>query len=283
MTSESYRIEHGEFGKRMVLTGPWGPSLLGAAGREEISELELNYAHGWKGDDLEFLKDFPHLAAFEVVDWNIRDVTPIHSLSNLRRLKVSTYCKTEISFASFSRLEDVSLEWRSKAKSLFQCETLKRVFINKFAGADLSPLLALPQLTTLSVASPKISEIGAAPHVPPALDFLGICNARKLDSLEGVQQVPSVTRLEVNDCRKISKIDRLAELTSLRILHLCNCGELLSLRPLQELRGLRELLFYGTTSIRDGQVEFLLSLGLEKVVFQDRRHYDAKRFAFPTG
>lgn len=283
MTPGSYRIEDGEFGRRMVLTGPWQPSLLGEVQRERIVELEANYAHGWKGADLGFLNGLTHLRAFEVTDWNIKDVSPIHCLTNLKRLKVSTYCKTAIRFSSFPQLEDVSLEWRARAKSLFDCKTLKRVFINKFAGADLSPLLALPQLTSLSVASPKISMVGVAPDMPPPVDFLGLYKAQKLEGLEGVQQLRSLTRLEVNDCRKVSDINALAASSSLRVLHLCDDGDVESLQPLRGLVGLRELLFYGTTSVRDGRTEFLLSLGLEKVVFQDRRHYDAKREAFPAG
>jgi len=283
MTDSVYRIEDGKFGRRLVLTGRWQPSLLEVVQREQVVELRANYAHGWEGRQLDFLDGLGHLEAFEVTDWNIEDVSPVHCLSNLKRLKISTFCKTSIEFSSFPQLEDVSLEWRAEAKSLFACKTLKRVFINKFAGADLVPLLGLPQLESLSVASPKVSELGGAPDMPPPLDFLGIYNARKLASLEGVQARRSLTRLEVNDCGKVGDINALAALTSLRILHLCDDGHLASLQPLRGQPGIRELLFYGTTAIQDGGIEFLLSLGLEKVVFQDRRHYDAKRAAFPAG
>lgn len=277
------KVEDGVFGRRLVLTGRWHPSLLKVVQRERIVELEANYAHGWAGGELDFLYGLPHLEAFEVIDWNIKDVSPVHGLSKLRRLQVSTSCKTAIEFSSFPQLEDVSLEWRARAKSMFACKTLKRVFINRFAGASLSPLLGLPLLESLSVASPSISKIGSAPDRPPPLEFLGIYNARKLASLEGLQALRSLARLELNDCGKVGDINALAALTSLRILHLCDDGDVASLHPLRGVPGLRELLFYGSTAIRDGGIEFLLSLGLEKVVFQDRRHYDAKRAAFPAG
>lgn len=283
MTTSGYKIENGMFGRRMVLTGPWQPSLTGEVQRQRVVELEANYAQGWKrGDGVGFLEGLPHLQAFEVIDWNIEDVSPIHCLSNLRHLKVSTYCKTAIDFSAFPQLETVSLEWRARAKSIFNSRTLKRVFVNRFSGSDLEPFLEIPTLIDLSVASPKLVELG----VPPGrrvLESLGIYNARKLKDLEGIQRLDRLTRLKVNDCGKIGNINPLAALGSLRVLHLCDDGELESLQPVRALGDLRELLFYGTTSIQDGRVDFLLSLGLEKVVFQDRRHYDVKRSAFPAG
>lgn len=273
METGSFELQKGAFGKRMVLTGPWNDRLLAEA--EGVAELEVNYAHGWSGDDLGFLSDLTQLVAFELTDWNIRDVSAIHRLRNLRRLKISTFCKSEIAFGSFPNLEDVSLEWRPKAKSLFECESLTRVFINKLAAPDLTRVLSLPRLAKLSLAGPRASSLGRVGAQSAPLEFLDIGAARKLGSLDGVEQFPRLHRLEVNGCPGISALDQLSALGGLETLHLCDDGNVSSFRPLQELTKLRELLFYGTTLVEDGGVGFLRSLGLEKVVFRDRKHYDA--------
>jgi hypothetical protein len=88
-------------------------------------ELELNHAKGWHGSDLSFLAEMPGLESFEIFDFKIKDIAPIHFLHNLKRFGITTYCSTEIKFSAFPRLESRGLEWRPKAASLFDCTTLK--------------------------------------------------------------------------------------------------------------------------------------------------------------
>ena len=83
-----------------------------------------------------FLSAVPHLEAFEIIDWKIDDITPIHYLLKIKSLKVSTYCKTEIDFLRFPDLEECSLQWRAKAKSLFKCKDLRTLFLNRYTGQD---------------------------------------------------------------------------------------------------------------------------------------------------
>ena len=83
----------------------------------------------------------PGLKSFEIFDFNIRDIQPIHHLHKLRRLGVTTYCSTRIDFTVFPELENCGLEWRPKAISLFECVTLKGLFVNRYSGKDNAKLL----------------------------------------------------------------------------------------------------------------------------------------------
>lgn len=275
-----YAIEDGQLGKRMTIRGHWDPRFARDARRLGVVELELNYSKGWKGDDVTFLSDLEFLRALELTDWNIGDVSSIHALRTLVRLKISTYCKTAIDFGSFPELEDLSLEWRAKARSLFGCSSLKRIFLNKYTGNDLASLMRLPKLVYLSVASPKITEIGASPG--SNLEFLGIYAARGLQSLQGVENLTRLRALEVNDCKNILDIEPLRTILGLESVHICDNGDIDSLAPLAQHQQLRELLFYGTTSIKDGRISLLRHLPFLKAVFQDRRHYDMKREEFQS-
>jgi Leucine-rich repeat (LRR) protein len=277
----NFIIEEGHLGKRMVLTGRWEPSYARDAAHIGVVELELNYARGWSACDLAFLSELSFLRALELTDWNLDDVSGVHALQSLVRLKISTYCKTSIDFAAFPALEDLSLEWRPGARSLFGCSSLRRVFLNKYAEDDLVPLLALPRLSHLSVASPKIDRLGASKS--SSLEFLGVYAAKRLVTLDGVEQLPNLTALEVNDCPRVSDLRPLRSLRRLASIHLCNDGNILSLEPLAGHEQLEELLFYGNTRIEDGRISVLKPLGALRVAFQDRRHYDMKRAEFPAG
>jgi len=73
----------------------------------------------------------------------------------------------------------------------------------------------------------------------------------------------------------------LSSLVNLGILHLNDDGILESLGPIALLANLREVLFYETTNIADGNLAMLKKLPqLEKVSFQNRRHYSHKREDF---
>src|SRR5882724_4626788 len=91
-------IEIGVFGPRAVLHSAWLPRLAEDLLARGVVELELNQGKGWQGKDLLFLSQLPNLMAFEIHDFNIKNIEPIHSLHKLKRLDVGTYCSTEIDF-----------------------------------------------------------------------------------------------------------------------------------------------------------------------------------------
>src|SRR5262249_4098158 len=127
--------------------------------RQGVVELELNQAKGWRGEHIRFLFELPSLLSFEIFDFNIRDISPIHSLHFLRNLGVTTYCSTEIDFSAFPDLESCSLEWRRGAASLFHCATLKELLINRYNGRDVRPFTMLAGLESLSILNAPVASL----------------------------------------------------------------------------------------------------------------------------
>lgn len=278
---QGWTVEQGDHGPRMVLQGAWSPSAAGAVRDGGIKQIELNYAKGWTGDDYAFLRELPELEALEITDWNATDVSAVNDLTALRHLKVFTYCKTELRFDRFPRLEECSLEWRPRARSLFQHTGVKRLFVNHLPGRDLKDLSRMHSLERLSLASPKIEALAGVEGLT-RLSFLGLYWARRLATLVGVGALAALTHLEVNDCRKIRDIGPIAELRELRQLHLCNDGEIESFAPLRGLRKLEVVLFYESTNVLDGDLGVLKTLPkLADVAFMDRPHYSHRRSELP--
>lgn len=274
--SSGYEIVEGEYGRRMILSGPWTDSIKKVLEKRKVVELELNPAKGWKRSDLSFLQGLTSLVALEIVDGNTKDIGPIHFLGNLKSLKILTYCDSTIDFSLFPLIERVSLEWREGAMSLYDCGTLKHVFINSCSAKNLQVFHGLGQLEYLSLKSPKLESIGEVKTLQK-LTFLGIYNARSLSSLEGVEQFHNLEMLEIERCRKISNIKPIAALKKLRRLMIANCGEIDSLKPLAELTELREVFFHESTNICDGDLAILKALPkLEDTSFQERKHYNCK-------
>ena len=276
-----YEITKGKYGPRMTLHSPWSEKIEKKIQRKGIVELYLNDALGWKsGNDLSFFRRLEQLISLQILDWNIKDLSAIHSLSNLRSLHVDTHCDSEIVFSCFPFLEDVGLEWRTNAKSLFDCTTLKKLFINCCEIDDLSVFSKMQYLESLCLKSPSIKAIGDVSSLKN-LKYLELGNAKNLTSIEGIEKLSNLEDLRFYICRKIRNIELLKYLKKLKRLYLCNCGPIESLKPLKSLKFLEDIYFCESTKILDGDLYSLKELpNLKKVYFPDRRHYNLKLFDF---
>jgi Leucine-rich repeat (LRR) protein len=270
-------LETGIYGCRAVLNSFWSDQFIGYLTENGVVELELNQGKGWRGTDLSFLSGLRDLKAFEILDLNIKDITPIHCLNNLRRLGVTTYCSTGIDFSAFSKLESCALEWRRKATSLFDCTTLKTLFVNRYKGKAVAPFATLANLESLAILNAPIENLhGLSAMI--RLRSLRLAGLRRLRSLAGIEGLANLEELEVNSCRSISSIEPVAFLTQLQRLYLDNDGNIKSLKPIERLGGLVSVAFPQSTNILDGDLSPLLrQRRLSCVAFKNRRHYSHRQ------
>lgn len=273
-------LEMGKFGRRAVLHSGWTNKLLGYLRSNEVIELELNQAKGWTGQDLSFLHDLNNIKSFEILDFNIRNVEPIHCLGNLAHLHVSTYCSTKIDFSSFPKLRSCILEWRPKAVSIFDCDTLQDLFINRYSGKVFSPFSKLVQLESLAVYNSPIPSLDGISALTK-LRSLRLANLRRLASLDGIEHLANIEELDIHSCRSISHINQIESLLRIKNFGINECGKIESLKPLARLADLELVGFYGSTNIVDGDLSPLLhKRKLIRAAFQNRRHYSHRRDDF---
>jgi len=274
-------LERGIFGPRLTLTGPWSQSIAEYMRREQIRELYLNHSRGWRGTTLDFLTGFQELEAFSILDFTIDDVSPVHQLTGLRALELSTYCRTKIDFGQFPFLERAVFYWRDGSDSLFDSTNLRWLFVHRYNGHSSQPFARLSRLEGLSIANSDLRELKSLASLRN-LRFLGLYNLKQINSLQGVETLNQLEALEINGCRRFGRIDELATLVRLRRLQLNDDGSIASLTPLRTARELEEVLFYESTNIVDGDLSPLAMLPrLRHVSFQNRRHYSHKREQFP--
>jgi len=280
VTTDGIMLEDGKHGLRAVVAGAWSEETTSFLLDKHIAELELNDGKGWRGNDLKFLADLPQLRALRILDFKIQSVEPIHFLHDLRALEVMTYCRSEIRFSAFPRLEDCGLEWRPRAMSLFGCTTLKALFVNNFDGKNTDPFVQLTNLETLALLNAPIEDLRGLATLGK-LRSLRLANLKRLRSLAGIERLAGLEELEIHTCRRIRSIDEIGSLRQLRKLHLNNDGDIESLKPLAKLTGLESVLFYESTNVVDGDLSPLLGQkSLSRVSFQNRNHYSHRREEF---
>lgn len=277
---EGVILEPGKYGVRAVITAPWREEMKNDLTKARILELELNDGRGWRGNDLSFLTLFPHLQSLRLIDLRISSVEEIHSLHELRDLELITYCDTEIRFSSFPGLERCALEWRRKAESIFECLSLKNLFVDHYDANDITSFTKLVNLRSLALMNAPIQNLHGLSKIK-LLKSLRLGRLVCLASLEGIEGLSNLEELEIQTCRRIHSINAIAALSQLQKLYINDCGDIESLTPVMNLTQLREVLFYESTNIVDGNLIPLIQLpNLSRVSFKNRRHYSHRREDF---
>lgn len=212
---------------------------------------------------------------------HIEDVSAIHLLHKLKSLHISTYCSTEIRFSEFPALEDCSLEWgRRRTDSLFDSKTLKKLFVNRYGGKDTGSFSKLINLESLAILNSPVANLRGLSRLSK-LRSLRLALLKRLTSLVGISDLSQLEELNIDTCRGLRSIEEIGHLTHLRKFFLDNCGQIESLKPLNNLGHLEWVGFVESTDIADGDLSPLVrQKELERISFQNRRHYSHRREDF---
>lgn len=269
-------IDDGTYGPKLILSGPWEGAMAQVVAQHSIADIELNYTKGWHGENVDFLSSIKDsIVSFRIVDHTIRNIDAIHCLSNVRHLRINTYCDTAINFVAFPHLISCYLEWRDSVCGLFEHQGLRNIVINRCSAMnDFEPLYNMRELVSIRLMSPSRLKSCDGVGNLPNLETLEIDLATQLHNCDDIQAATSLEHLRLHTCRKLEAIDFVATLQNLKHLQFMNCDHIRSLSPLRHLQRLVSVLFYESTNIEDGDLTPLLELPLlREVAFKNRRHY----------
>src|SRR5882724_4968361 len=96
----TYRVDETPHGSQLVLQGKWTSKTAEFMLEHDIKALELNEAKGWKDEDVSFLAQIPWLERLELIPWALSDVSPVSSLTKLRRLNISMRWKKPVDLSN---------------------------------------------------------------------------------------------------------------------------------------------------------------------------------------
>lgn len=278
--SNNIIFEKSFYGTRAIISGLWDDSYIDLMKRKNVDEIELNDGKGWNGNSVEFLEYFPSLKSLIIIDLRIQSVDSIYYLRKLKNLELITYCKDPINFQTFTELERCDFEWIRNSDSLFELSKLKSLFINNYKEKNDDSFSNLTNLIELSIFNSKIEKID---HIfkLKKLKRIRISNLKKIESLEGINQLQELEELEIQKCKGISNVSYIFDLMNLKSLFLIDLGNIFSIKGIENLLNLESLMFYESTNIVDGDLFPITKLKrLNKISFQNRKHYSHKREDF---
>lgn len=273
-------FEKGLFGTKAIIIGLWQDSYLNLIIEKDVKELELNNGKGWRGENIDFLKLLPKLKSLIIIDFSIKSIEPIHFLSGLLKLQLSTYTKTPVNFNAFPNLINCGFEWIKGSDSLFECNKLVQLGLNRYDKNSSKPFSNFHHLEKLTLLNSNIENLEGLSQLKN-VKYLSISNLKKVTSVQGLQNLQELEELEIQRCKGISELSELFKLTQLKRLLLIDLGDVLSLKGVENLTDLKEFLFYESTNIIDGDLLPVTKLkSLKKISYQNRKHYSHKREDF---
>jgi hypothetical protein len=272
----TYVFEDSPQGRSLVVTGEWSAAAADSLIRGEADGLVLNYARGFSDHNLDFLDAAWGLRRLDVLDRAITDLGPIGRLGGtLEDLSVQAAPEAELDLSPLGQLRAVAGEWALLRDELSEVSQLRDVVTWRFNELDLHAFRDHVELMRLTIKeAPYLESLDGVDNLPE-LERLDLLLARKLHDISAVAQLrTTLRRLEFQDCPSIPAIDDVEPLTKLRFLGVSDCGEIESFAPIKELCELEALYAWGTTRVVDRDLSPIAQLPhLTDFRMRDRRDY----------
>ena len=256
-----------------MLRGPWSSGVSEYLRAHDLHGLYLNHARGWTDQSVRFLESVPDLRLLSVISGPIRDVSAIGDLTDLHTLNLSVHREEDLDLGRLDQLRKCFVSAGPGDVSVFQCPSLRYLYLDELRSAEWSGLSSLTNLECLTIGNSSFCDLELLGHMT-RLRKLVLLNCRQLASLRGLEQLATLEWLTIDGSARVSDISPLRQLRGLRILQLNNVKDLPSLHSISELYGLESLAFFGSTNIVDGDLGVIEKLpDLSLLGFAGRRHY----------
>ena len=272
----TFTLEETPDGVDLVVTGVWSPATEAVLRAGRADGLVLNYARGYREKDLAFLKGLP-VRRLHVLARTVTDLSPVYGLADkLVSLRVQSDPRATIELERLPLLQTLSATWQQVHGSIMFARRLQRLFLLSYTEADLTPLVQVPSLVSVVMKDyPAVQSLDGVEDLP-SLTELGVHLAKKLEDSTALMRSssPVLETLQLPSCRKVTDIRPVASATSLRFFELSEVGEIPTVSPLAGLERLERLYLYGSTQIADGDLGPIARLPrLRDFRMQSRRGY----------
>jgi internalin A len=268
-------IEESSVGRMLVVTGAWSTKAEALVAEGAVDGLVLNYARGFEGSDLEFLAAWP-LRHLLVLDRGLRDLSPVGKLgATLESLSVEGAPGVPVDLGDLPHLRRLWASWRIVEATFHKPEALADATLINYHASDLTPLGTQPTLQELAIqAAPLLESLDAVDNLP-YLQRLQVVGARHLIDLSALTSLAdSLVDFEVQSCLAADPSNVLGNMRQLRRAGINDCGRIETIRPLAELQDLRVFQAWESTRVLDNDLSPLLTLPkLSEIRMRDRRDY----------
>lgn len=246
---------------------------------DNIRHLEIN-SNFFKKKELSFLSEFNFIDGLSIISPSINDISPIHTLSNLKVLNIDHKLPGQINFQVFKNLEECFFTWGIQGcETIFNVLTLHKLRIDNYDKLEIIELSKLKKLNNLALYYSGIVNLLGISSLKKLIK-LDLTGSKLLEDIGAVKELKGLEELRLDDCKNLSNLEPVKDLKKLKSLSFNNIGNLSSIKYLSSLNKLEEIIFSDNTNIEDGDLNSLQILyqkgNLKKSIFKSRMHYTHK-------
>tara|TARA_R110000868_G_scaffold410609_1_gene699233 strand:+ start:28 stop:741 length:714 start_codon:yes stop_codon:yes gene_type:complete len=194
------------------------PLAVDKVKRNEVDGIGLNLIRNWPKTDINVISSCPNIK-FLYIHYAPFDYSVVNELENIVQLGIDTDDRNEIVFSNKPRLRNVSLHWRAKAKSLFECRQLEDLWMGKYNGKNLSDFENLSNLKSLRINTGSISSLNGIENLSK-LENLYLAQVTKLEDISAIENLKNLKSLTINNCKKIKNIEVINSLKNIDIVNI---------------------------------------------------------------
>jgi internalin A len=239
----TFALEQTPDGVDVVVTDVWSADAEACLTHGRADGLVLNYARGYRGKDLTFLVGLP-VRRLHVLARTVTDLSPVYGLADeLVSLRVQSDPRATIELERLPLLQTLSATWQQVHGSIRFAQRLERLFLLSYTEADFTPLTPVSSLVSVVMKDyPAVESLDGVEDLPSLVE-LGVHLAKRLDDITALTRSssPVLETLQLPACRKVADIAPVASSTSLRFFDLSEAGDLATVAPLAGLEGLERL------------------------------------------
>lgn len=201
----NFEIREGEngIGKVLILKGAWSDEIGDYMRDNKISALRLTDSFGFKGHELSFLTDLPFLRSLELYCWEAKGIKVIESLPQLEVLGLQCKSSQKIDLSAFTKLRVALITWSKGLGSLLELASLEKLNIQNYPHRNLIPIASMVALKQLYLTSRKLESLEGIEQLS-SLERLDLYNCPLLTSMAGTEQHPKLKSVEIEACNRIS-------------------------------------------------------------------------------
>lgn len=261
----------------VMLHGEWDDKIADIIRGEGIKALYLNAAKGWSGIDYSFLAQLPQLEELHILTGEATTgLSSISDIESLQQLSLTCMGKETLDFSRLSQLEEVYLYWWKGASSIFQCASLKDLYVDRCLLTDYDELGNLKRLKNLTVANSRICSLDMLRSLRQLIK-LQLLNCRKVEDFSPIESLQELKWLTIEGCKNLSSLEFVEKLGALEVLNVSSSGTIGSVSPLKSATCLKAVAFAGNTVVGDGDLSVFTELPrLSMLMFAPKKHYSHK-------
>ncbi|WP_062055786.1 hypothetical protein [Aquimarina longa] len=231
-----------------------GSDLVFVKDEYKDSKYTIRLNGDFSTNELElFVKEFANVKELRFCNGLEGENEFLYSLESLENLILRFYSDvpTVVDFSKIAPLKFLGFGYQKKyLKNICYQKSLQKLSVSDYTEKDMTALSCLTSIKEFRTIAGKMKSLEGIQHLTN-LEKLEISAHRSLTDISQIAALQNLKYLEINTCWKMADFSPIGKLKNLKQLEIIDCKNLESIKFVSDMPNLKSLNTLGTTIIND--------------------------------